>query len=209
MLFKRGKAISGDITINGSNQFPNPPINTGITMKKIITKAWAVTITLYNWSLNKTHLPGRESSIQINNHLHIRSSKLHTNKMYIPSAQQILTTGLAMTGCMTLKKGDTVSSGKVLDFAVEKCLDSDGNQRCTKPFLVSKSTCYNIEWSTEGTISHTTVEVKDAASGEMVYYRDTNGDWTPEKGELVYLDFKPKVWKTGNDTVEYKVTTCK
>ena len=114
-----------------------------------------------------------------------------------------------MTGCMTLKKGDTVSSGKVLDFAVEKCLDSDGNQRCTKPFLVSKSTCYNIEWSTEGTISHTTVEVKDAASGEMVYYRDTNGDWTPEKGELVYLDFKPKVWKTGNDTVEYKVTTCK
>merc|ERR1711939_19937 len=82
-------------------------------------------------------------------------------------------------------------------------------QRCTKPFLVSKSTCYNIEWSTECTISHTTVEVKDAASGEMVYYRDTNGDWTPEKGELVYLDFKPKVWKTGNDTVEYKVTTCK
>merc|ERR1712098_1005017 len=78
--------------------------------------------------------------LQINNHLHIRSSKLHTNKMYIPSAQQILTTGLAMTGCMTLKKGDTVSSGKVLDFAVEKCLDSDGNQRCTKPFLVSKST---------------------------------------------------------------------
>merc|ERR1712098_199948 len=54
---------------------------------------------------------------------------------YIPSAQQILTTGLAMTGCMTLKKGDTVSSGKVLDFAVEKCLDSDGNQRCTKSSL--------------------------------------------------------------------------
>lgn len=27
--------------------------------------------------------------------------------------------------------------------------------------------------------------------------------------QLVYLDFKPKVWKTGNDTVEYKVTTCK
>lgn len=26
--------------------------------------------------------------------------------------------------------------------------------------------------------------------------------------KLVYLDFKPKVWKTGNDTVEYKVTTC-
>lgn len=26
--------------------------------------------------------------------------------------------------------------------------------------------------------------------------------------QLVYLDFKPKVWKTGNDTVEYKVATC-
>ncbi|KAG9238579.1 hypothetical protein BJ875DRAFT_33137 [Amylocarpus encephaloides] len=23
----------------------------------------------------------------------------------------------------------------------------------------------------------------------MVYYRDTNGQWTPEKNELVYLDF--------------------
>ena len=46
MLFSRGKAISGDITINGNNQFPNPPIKTGITIKKIITKACAVTITL-------------------------------------------------------------------------------------------------------------------------------------------------------------------
>jgi hypothetical protein len=79
-----------------------------------------------------------------------------------------------------------------MDFAVEKCVDDDGNQRCSKPFLVEKATCYNIEWSTEGTLSHTTVEVKDAGSGEMVYY-----------------DFKPKVWKTGNDTVDYKVTTCK
>lgn len=80
--------------------------------------------------------------------------------------------------------------------------------RCTKPFLVSKSTCYNIEWDTEGKLSHTTVEVRDAGSDELVYYRDTNGEWEPEKGELVYLDFKPKVWRTGNDTVEYKVTTC-
>ena len=39
ILFSRGKAISGDITINGNNQFPNPPIKTGITIKKIITKA--------------------------------------------------------------------------------------------------------------------------------------------------------------------------
>jgi hypothetical protein len=78
----------------------------------------------------------------------------------------------------------TVSSGTVLDFAVEKCVDSDGNQRCSKPFLVSKSTCYNIEWSTEGALSHTTVEVRDAGSDEIVYYRDTNGEWTPEKGEV-------------------------
>ncbi|CZT03505.1 uncharacterized protein RAG0_10229 [Rhynchosporium agropyri] len=129
--------------------------------------------------------------------------------MYIPSAQQIITAGLVMTGCMTVEKGSEVSSGKVLDFAVEKCLDSDGNIRCTKPFLVQESTCYQIEWDTDGAISHTTAEVKDAKSGEVVYYRDTNGEWNAEKNELVYLDFKPKVWKTGNDTVDYKVTTCK
>lgn len=101
-----------------------------------------------------------------------------------------------------------MASGSVLDYAVEKCIDSEGNQRCTKPFLVTKSTCYNIEWSTEGTLSHTTVEVRDAGSSEIVYYRDTNGEWTPEKGELVYLDFKPKVWRTGNETVTYTVKTC-
>lgn len=46
MLFIRGNAISGAPIISGTNQFPNPPIMMGITMKKIITKAWAVTITL-------------------------------------------------------------------------------------------------------------------------------------------------------------------
>lgn len=50
MLFKRGNAMSGAPSIKGTNQLPNPPIITGITMKKIITKACAVTITLYNWS---------------------------------------------------------------------------------------------------------------------------------------------------------------
>jgi hypothetical protein len=79
---------------------------------------------------------------------------------------------------------DVVSSGKILDYAVEKCIDADGNQRCTTPFLVKQGTCYNIEWSTEGTLSHTTVEVRDAGSNEIVYYRDTNGEWTPEKGEV-------------------------
>lgn len=46
MLFMRGKAISGAPIIIGINQFPNPPIMIGITIKKIITNAWAVTNTL-------------------------------------------------------------------------------------------------------------------------------------------------------------------
>lgn len=46
ILFIRGKAISGAPSMIGTNQFPNPPIIIGITMKKIITKACAVTITL-------------------------------------------------------------------------------------------------------------------------------------------------------------------
>lgn len=37
--FIRGKAISGAASINGISQFPNPPISTGITRKKIIIKA--------------------------------------------------------------------------------------------------------------------------------------------------------------------------
>jgi len=39
ILFKRGKAMSGAPSISGTNQLPNPPIITGITIKKIITKA--------------------------------------------------------------------------------------------------------------------------------------------------------------------------
>lgn len=46
MLFIRGKAISGAPIIRGTSQFPNPPIIIGITIKKIIINAWAVTITL-------------------------------------------------------------------------------------------------------------------------------------------------------------------
>lgn len=46
MLFIRGKAISGAPIIRGINQLPKPPIIIGMTMKKIITKAWAVTMTL-------------------------------------------------------------------------------------------------------------------------------------------------------------------
>lgn len=39
MLFSRGNAMSGAPSISGSNQFPKPPINTGITKKKIIRNA--------------------------------------------------------------------------------------------------------------------------------------------------------------------------
>jgi hypothetical protein len=45
-LFIRGKAISATPSISGISQLPNPPIEIGITIKKIMTKAWAVTITL-------------------------------------------------------------------------------------------------------------------------------------------------------------------
>lgn len=46
MLFIRGKAMSGAPIIRGTSQLPKPPIMTGITIKKIITNAWAVTMTL-------------------------------------------------------------------------------------------------------------------------------------------------------------------
>jgi len=46
MLFIRGKAISGAPIIRGTSQFPKPPIIIGMTIKKIIINAWAVTITL-------------------------------------------------------------------------------------------------------------------------------------------------------------------
>lgn len=45
-LFIRGKAMSATPNIRGISQLPKPPIEIGITMKKIITKACAVTITL-------------------------------------------------------------------------------------------------------------------------------------------------------------------
>jgi hypothetical protein len=39
ILFRRGNAMSGAPSIKGKSQFPNPPINTGITRKKIIKNA--------------------------------------------------------------------------------------------------------------------------------------------------------------------------
>jgi hypothetical protein len=46
ILFIRGKAMSLAPNIKGTSQFPKPPIKIGITIKKIIIKAWAVTTTL-------------------------------------------------------------------------------------------------------------------------------------------------------------------
>ena len=64
MLFNRGKAISGAFTIKGTNQLPNPPIIVGMTKKKIIIKACAVTITLYSWS-SPNKLPALPNSNRI------------------------------------------------------------------------------------------------------------------------------------------------
>ena len=72
MLFNRGNAMSGAASIRGTNQFPNPPIITGITRKKIIKKACAVTIVLYNWSLPK-NLPGCPSSVRISSLIDVPS----------------------------------------------------------------------------------------------------------------------------------------
>lgn len=46
ILFIRGKVMSGAESIRGISQFPSPPIKTGMTRKKIMRNAWAVTKTL-------------------------------------------------------------------------------------------------------------------------------------------------------------------
>jgi hypothetical protein len=51
----------------GTNQFPKPPTITGITKKKIIMNACAVTITLKSWWLPRRNpFEGEESSRRIN-----------------------------------------------------------------------------------------------------------------------------------------------
>jgi hypothetical protein len=67
ILFNLGNAISTLPIINGTNQFPNAPINTCITLKKIITNACAVTITLYKCeSPPKYAFPGCDNYNLIN-----------------------------------------------------------------------------------------------------------------------------------------------
>lgn len=64
ILLSRGKAMSGAPSMRGTNQFPKPPIITGMTRKKIIKKACAVTIVLYSWS-EPNREPGCPSSARI------------------------------------------------------------------------------------------------------------------------------------------------
>ena len=63
-LLRRGKAMSGAPIIKGTSQLPKNPIKIGITIKKIIIKAWAVTTTLYSWSSIKI-VPAPANSIRI------------------------------------------------------------------------------------------------------------------------------------------------
>jgi hypothetical protein len=58
--------MSGPPTISGIRKLPKPPIKAGITMKKIINKACAVTILLYNWLSDIYCTPGPLNSIRIN-----------------------------------------------------------------------------------------------------------------------------------------------
>ena len=46
MLFMRGKAMSGEPIISGTNQLPKPPISAGITMKNTMIRPCAVMMTL-------------------------------------------------------------------------------------------------------------------------------------------------------------------
>lgn len=46
ILLNRGNAVSGAPIRIGTDQLPDPPIIAGITIKKIIKKAWAVIKTL-------------------------------------------------------------------------------------------------------------------------------------------------------------------
>ena len=67
ILFNLGKAISTAPINNGTKKLPKPPTIPGMTMKKIIRNAWAVTIVLYSWaSFANICVPGEPNSILIN-----------------------------------------------------------------------------------------------------------------------------------------------
>jgi hypothetical protein len=68
--------MSGALIIKGTSQLPKPPIRTGITKKKIITKAWLVTITLYICSSAKSN-PGCLNSLRIKNLNEVPTQAVH------------------------------------------------------------------------------------------------------------------------------------
>ena len=80
ILFNRGKAMSGAPNIKGTSQFPNPPIITGITKKKIIRKACAVTIVLYSWSLPRRD-PACPNSARISSLIDVPSNPAQAPKI--------------------------------------------------------------------------------------------------------------------------------
>jgi len=84
MLFNLGNAISGAPIIKGTNQLPKPPIITGITKKKIIMNACAVTITLYKCeSPPRNADPGDDNSNRINTEKAVPTIPANTpNKRY-------------------------------------------------------------------------------------------------------------------------------
>lgn len=97
----RGKAISGAPIIRGISQLPKPPIIMGITMKKIIINAWAVTRTLKIWSLPSSD-PGWVSSIRIKmlRQAPIRPDQAPNSKYRVPmslwfveNSQRVMNTG--------------------------------------------------------------------------------------------------------------------
>lgn len=106
MLFIRGNAISGAPIIRGINQFPNPPIIIGMTMKKIITNAWAVTSTLKIWSLPNSE-PGCVNSIRIStlrqaptspDHAPNRRYNVPMSLWFVEKSQRVIYTG-SMAEC--------------------------------------------------------------------------------------------------------------
>lgn len=66
--------------MRGISQFPNPPIIIGITRKKIIIKAWAVTIELNScpWFMKG---PGCPSSIRIRTLSEVPTMPAHLARM--------------------------------------------------------------------------------------------------------------------------------
>ena len=62
MLFNLGNAMSGPPVIKGKRKLPKPPIIAGMTMKNIITIAWAVIMLLYNWLSAIYCTPGLDNS---------------------------------------------------------------------------------------------------------------------------------------------------